>query len=391
MRGSLKLFTWLGIPVHLHWSFGLIFLFALWVGFTNNFSATGTLWLIGYISAVFGCVLLHEYGHALMARRYGVRTQDIILTPIGGIARLERMPEKPIQEFLVAIAGPLVNVAIAILLFALAAVLFQGERWELFNWSLGQFFSVDATGSEAVDSTGLVDENGIPTAWFLYFFTLLLVTNVILVLFNLVPAFPMDGGRILRSLLSIRLGRVRATQIATWLGQAIALLFVFAGVTGLWGFGITLALIGFFVFITARTENAMVRLDALLRRFKARDVMRPQFARLTANDWMQTPVALLQQGLERHFLVFDLEDRPVGILEEPQIVAALRKNDLSAEIAVYMRPQLKVVHQDQGLEHVYHLLQPGGIGIVAVADEGRIIGVIDQAGLQNFLRLHTAR
>ncbi len=391
MRGSLKLFTWLGIPVHLHWSFGLIFLFALWVGFTNNFSATGTLWLIGYISAVFGCVLLHEYGHALMARRYGVRTQDIILTPIGGIARLERMPEKPIQEFLVAIAGPLVNVAIAILLFALAAVLFQGERWELFNWSLGQFFSVDATGSEAVDSTGLVDENGIPTAWFLYFFTLLLVTNVILVLFNLVPAFPMDGGRILRSLLSIRLGRVRATQIATWLGQAIALLFVFAGVTGLWGFGITLALIGFFVFITARTENAMVRLDALLRRFKARDVMRPQFARLTANDWMQTPVALLQQGLERHFLVFDLEDRPVGILEEPQIVAALRKNDLSAEIAIYLRPQVRVVHQDQGLEHVYHLLQPGGIGIVAVADEGRIIGVIDQAGLQNFLRLHTAR
>lgn len=389
MRGSLKLFTWFNIPVHLHWTFGLIFLLALWISFTNSFTAVGTVWLMGYFGAVFACVLLHEYGHALMARRYGVQTQDIILTPIGGIARLERMPEKPAQEFFVAIAGPMVNVVIAIFLFALAALLFQGERWELFNWFLGQFLS---TGAEDSGMAGAVDENGIPTAWFLYFFTLLLITNIILVVFNLVPAFPMDGGRILRSLLSMKLGRVRATQIAAWLGQAIALIFIFVGVTGMWGFGITLSLIGFFVFITARTENNMVRLDALLRGYKARDVMRPQFARLSANDWMQTPITMVQQGLERHFLVFDLEDRLVGILEEPQIITALQKRDLSAAISQYMRPQPKIVHQEQGLEQIYHLLQQGGLGIVAVADEDQIIGVIDQAGLQNFLRINaTAR
>ncbi|MBK8192152.1 MAG: site-2 protease family protein [Lewinellaceae bacterium] len=383
MRSSLKIFTWFGIPVHLHWSFGFIFLLALWIGFTNNFTPLGTAWLVGYFIAVFGCVLLHEYGHALMARHYGVRTQDIILTPIGGIARLERMPEKPVQEFFVAIAGPLVNVVIAILLFGLAALIFQGERWMLFNWFLEQYLSF---GGEE-DMSGVMDGDGLPTAWFLYFFTLLLVTNIILVLFNLIPAFPMDGGRILRSLLSIQMGRVRATQMAALLGQGIAVLFVFVGVTGLWGFGFTLALIGFFVFITARTENAMVRLDALLRGYKARDLMRPQFARLSANDWMQTPVTMLQQGLERHFLVFDLEDHLVGILEEPQILAALKKRDLTAEIAQYMSPNVKIVHLEQGLEHIYHLVQSGS-GILAVAEEGEIVGVIDQAGLQNFLRIN---
>ena len=136
MRGSLRLFTWFGIPVHLHWSFGLIFLYAFWIGYDNNLDISGTVWLMGFFVALFGCVLLHEYGHALTARRYGVATHDIILTPIGGIARLEKMPEKPVQEFVVAIAGPLVNVAIALLLFAVSMLVFDGERWEFFKWCL---------------------------------------------------------------------------------------------------------------------------------------------------------------------------------------------------------------------------------------------------------------
>ncbi|MEO6038341.1 MAG: site-2 protease family protein, partial [Saprospiraceae bacterium] len=116
MRGSLKIFTWFGIPVYVHWSFGLIFLYILWKANQQSFSTNETLWLTGLYMALFGCVLLHEYGHALTARRYGIRTRDIVLLPIGGMARLERMPEKPSQELVVAIAGPLVNVAIALLL-----------------------------------------------------------------------------------------------------------------------------------------------------------------------------------------------------------------------------------------------------------------------------------
>ncbi|MCB0534697.1 MAG: site-2 protease family protein [Lewinellaceae bacterium] len=385
MRGSLKLFTWFGIPVHLHWSFGLIFLYALWIGYANNLDMLGTIWLMGFFMALFGCVLLHEYGHALTARRYGVQTQDIILTPIGGIARLERMPEKPVQEFLVAIAGPMVNVVLAIGLFFLGKLLFQGDRWTLFSWILEQNLTFgDSTGEEAAD---ILDESGIPSSGLLFYLPVLVVTNIALVVFNLIPAFPMDGGRIFRALLAMRLGRVRATQIASWLGQGIALLFI---VFGLWQGAITLALIGLFVFSTARSENSMVRLDALLRGYKARDLLRPNFTRLAANDWMQTPITLVQQGLERHFLVFDLEDRLVGYLPEAQILAAMKKHDLSAEISQYMRPDIKVIHQEQSLEYVYHLLQHQGLGVVAVADQGTLVGVIDQLGLQNFLRMRAS-
>lgn len=382
MRGSLKLFTWFGIPVYLHWSFGLIFLYALWIGYANNQGVLGTAWLMGYFVALFGCVLLHEYGHALTARRYGVRTQDIILTPIGGIARLERMPEKPVQEFLVAIAGPMVNVVLAALLFFLGKLLFEGDRWTLFNWVLEQNMMF---GGESEDMD-VLEETGITPSGLLYYLPVLVLTNIALVVFNLIPAFPMDGGRIFRALLAMRLGRVRATQLASWIGQAIAVLFV---VVGLWKNAFSLALIGVFVFTTARAENNMVRLDALLRRFKARDLMRPNFTRLAVNDWMQTPIGLLQQGLERHFLVFDLQDQLVGVLEEVRIVEAMKKRDLSAEIGQYVRPDVGVVSQEESMEYIFHLLQQRGIGLLAVADRGELVGVIDQAGLQNFLRLNS--
>ena len=382
MRGSLKLFTWFGIPVYVHWSFALIFLYAFWIGYENGWGPFGTLWVLVFLIPLFGFVLLHEYGHSLTARRYGVNTRDIILTPIGGIARLERMPEKPVQEFLVAIAGPMVNVVLAALLFFLGKLLFEGDRWTLFNWVLEQNMMF---GGESEDMD-VLEETGITPSGLLYYLPVLVLTNIALVVFNLIPAFPMDGGRIFRALLAMRLGRVRATQLASWIGQAIAVLFV---VVGLWKNAFSLALIGVFVFTTARAENNMVRLDALLRRFKARDLMRPNFTRLAVNDWMQTPIGLLQQGLERHFLVFDLQDQLVGVLEEARIVEAMKKRDLSAEIGQYVRPDVGVVSQEESMEYIFHLLQQRGIGLLAVADRGELVGVIDQAGLQNFLRLNS--
>lgn len=380
MRGSLKLFTWFGIPVHLHWSFGLIFVYALWIGYSNHMDLIGTVWLMGFFVALFACVLLHEYGHSLTARRYGVETQDIILTPIGGIARLERMPEKPAQEFLVAIAGPMVNVLIAFVLIGLSALLFHGERWELFKWFLQQQFAFSADA----DAGEVLEETGIKTSGLLFYLPVLVATNIGLVIFNLIPAFPMDGGRIFRSLLAMRLGRVRATRWAALLGQGIAVVFV---VVGLWQNAFTLALIGFFVFTTARTENAMVQMDDLLRRFKASDLLRPQFTRLLATDWMQTAIGLLQQGLERHFLVFEMDERLVGVLEEGDILAAAKKHDLSAQVAQYAHSAVEVVAPTESLQYVYYLMRQRGLPIIAVADENGLAGVIDQAGLSNFLRM----
>jgi Zn-dependent protease/predicted transcriptional regulator len=338
----------------------------------------GTIWLMGFFVALFGCVLLHEYGHSLTAKRYGVNTQDIILTPIGGIARLERMPEKPAQELLVAIAGPMVNVVIAILLLGLSKLIFRGDSWEMFQWFLDQQFSFSAG-----ESSDVIEETGIEPTGLLFYMPVLLATNIALVLFNLIPAFPMDGGRVLRALLAMRLGRVRATRVAAIVGQVIAVLFV---AFGLWNGAFTLALIGVFVFTTARAENNMVRLDEVFKKARVRDIVRPNFTHLYSNDWMQTPINLLQQGLERHFLVFDLNERLVGALEEEDILQAARKNDLSTPIEQYMAKDVAVVEIGDSLAQAYYLLKQNK-SILAVRDGDTLVGVLDESGLQNYMRL----
>lgn len=380
MGGSLKLFTWFGIPVHLHWTFGLIFLYAFWLGFSNGLTLIDTFWLMGFFIALFSCVLLHEYGHSLTARRYGVQTQDIILTPIGGIARLERMPEKPVQEFLVAIAGPMVNVVIALVLLVLGWLIFQNERWEIFKWFLEQ----QLTFADAEETAQAIAEAGIETTGFLFYLPVLIATNIALVVFNLIPAFPMDGGRIFRALLAMRIGRVRATRVAAIVGQVIAVAFV--------GFGLytgafTLTLIGIFVFTTARTENNMVQLDDRLKNHSASEIMRPLFTRLNMTDWMQTPIDMLRNGLERHFLVYDFNNNPVGVLEEDDILRALKKQDISSPVAQYMSDQITAVGLKESMLYVYYLIRQQGYGILGVQDaSGQIIGVIDEAGLANFLK-----
>lgn len=411
MRGSLKLFTWFGIPVYLHWTFALIVLYAVAIGYQSGPGLLGMLWATISLVLLFGFVLLHEYGHSLTARRYGVETKDIILTPIGGIARLERMPEKPVQEFFVAIAGPAVNVAIAAFLFGVGFFLFKDIYWDIFTASIWDYFSSialffqqlwslltgeislhdfqvmassEVTASAAQD---IMDETGVNPGVLLTALPAFLFVNLGLAMFNLVPAFPMDGGRVLRALLAMRLGRVAATRWASWVGQAVALIFIALAFL-LTNF--TLGLIGFFVLMNARSENAMVQLDDLLQRFKARDLMRINFTRLSVTDWMQTPIDLLRQGLERHFLVFDLGDRLVGALEEQDIMAAMKKRDTSAEIARYVQ-RAEVVHVGDSLQHVYYLLRHRGCPIVGVADGADLIGVIDQTGLQHFLRMQARR
>ncbi len=372
MRGALKLFTWFGIPVFLHWTFGLIFVYILWHAQSNEMSVIDTFWLTGLFMALFLCVLLHEYGHALTARRYGVKTRDIVLMPIGGVARLERMPEKPIQEFVVAIAGPMVNVVIATIILILIGIFADPAYLEVLKDAVLQ-----SSGEE------VLDERLQEIPQLLQFALNLAATNIALVLFNMIPAFPMDGGRVFRALLSMRTGRAKATRIAAWVGQAIALMLVGYG---LWSDGFMLAILGIFVIYAARSENEMVQMEDLLSRFTVRDVVRPQFSRLHTNDWMQSAIELLRHGLERHFLVFDFNDQLVGTLEEDEIILAIRKSNMSSEIGQHLHPA-EVVSVDDSLLKVYHLIRQQGFGIIGVMDENKLIGVVDEGGLTNFVRL----
>jgi Zn-dependent protease len=407
MRGSLKLFTWFGIPVHLHWTFALIFIFIFYQGYSQGAGLIGMLWFIGLFIALFGCVLLHEFGHSLTARRFGVQTQDIILTPIGGIARLERMPEKPIQEFLVAIMGPAVNVVIAILLLIIGKLMFSGLDWAYFKATVYDFFVPilaffqktgevisgdlpisqfsDALSAQAAYSEAAVleEETNLEVGGFLMSIPTLLSVNLWLVLFNMIPAFPMDGGRVFRSLMAMRIGRIKATAMASRMGQALAVIFV---ILGLWSGNFILALIGFFVFSTARSENTMVQLDEVLKKYTARDLMRTQYTRLLSSDWIQTPIQMLSTGLERHFLVFDMSENLLGALDESSILEAIKKRDLNHAVGDYMQA-VETVNQRESLHYIFYLMRGKGMPIVAVADELGICGVIDAEGLSYFLKM----
>src|SRR4051812_27334200 len=194
---KLRIGTAFGIPLYLHLTFFLLPLLILWAS-PEIGTAGQAAYLFGLVFAVFGCVVLHELGHALTARRFGIRTRDITLYPIGGVARLERMSERPWEEFWIAVAGPAVNVVIAL---ALGAVLLAGAV---------------AAGEEGL---------GVPGQ----FLFNLLISNLVLVGFNLIPAFPMDGGRVLPAVLSPRIGRGGATEIAARLGVGFAVLFMAGG------------------------------------------------------------------------------------------------------------------------------------------------------------------
>lgn len=374
MRGALKLFTAFGIPVFIHWTFGFIFVFILWNAHSEGMTTMETLTYTALFMSLFLCVLLHEYGHALAARRYGVKTQDIVLMPIGGVARLEKMPDKPVQEFVVAIAGPMVNVVIAILLV-------------LGIWLLADPAYIELMANlviSAEEGNSIIEETGIQIPQSLQFAINLAILNIVLVIFNMIPAFPMDGGRVFRALLSMKTGRPKATRIASMVGQVIAGLIIFYGI---WMNAFMTVILGAFVIYGARSENAMVQLEDLLSRYTTRDLVRSRFTRLHANDWMMTAIETFRHGLERHFLVFDMDENLVGVLEEESILYAMKKSDVMTEVINYAH-RSQTVRLSDSLAEVHRRIRYEGHGIVAVLnEEGTLAGVVDEAALSNFIRL----
>jgi Zn-dependent protease len=241
MKSSLRLGTAFGIGIYVHWSFLLL---PAWLLLTT-WGIVGTetiVYMLTLLAAIFGCVILHELGHALMARHFGIRTRDITLYPIGGVARLERMSERPLEELLIAVAGPAVNVVIALGLVFVLGVSGSVFRWEALIHSVPGGFLAG-----------------------------LLAANVMLVAFNLLPAFPMDGGRVLRALLSIPLGRLRATEIAAHVAVVVAVLLGLVGL--LWLNNPMLVLVAGFVFLAGRQELTVVRRQEALRRAEPIDVL----------------------------------------------------------------------------------------------------------------------
>ena len=371
MKGSFQIARVSGIPIQLHWSFFLILAWIVYTVLTRkgywDWHSLG--WTSFSVLVLFFCVVLHELGHALTARRYGVKTRNILLLPIGGLAVLERLPDKPNQELLVALAGPMVNVGLAVC-FAPMLLLLPYEKFQqIFGFitqSEGNFFVRDV----------------LPWEWFVFGFVAL---NLTVALFNLLPAFPMDGGRILRAFLSIRLARIRATRIATFLGQVFAVaLLVLGWEYENWAAGV----IGIFVYFNATVEYRAAKQDQQLDRYLVEEVFHKRFSRIYLNDPMSLPFQTLEQGQEHSFLVFNHWQILQGVLGEEMIMKAAKKGQLNLTAARFCANDYVYVFNDETLRTaLVRMQQSGKSGLPVCNKYGRLLGLIDHHTINHFLRL----
>lgn len=344
-----------GIDVYVHATF---FMLLAWIALSywrESQSVAAVVEGVGFILALFACVVLHEFGHALTARRYGIRTRDITLLPIGGLARLERMPDVPIQELWVALAGPAVNAVIAVVLFA---GLHASSAWQ----------SITRVGV----ATGAFAER-------------VMLANVVLAVFNLLPAFPMDGGRALRALLATRMEYMRATQRAAAIGQGMAVLFGFMGLQG----NPMLIFIALFVWIGAGQEASMVQMKSVLSGIPLRRAMLTRFRALTPTSTLGDAVDLLLTGSQQDFPVV-ADGRVEGMLTRSDLVKALTRSGRDASVRDVMTRECPAADASEMLETVLGRLQGRDCHTIPVLERGVLIGLVTMDNVGEFLTIQAA-
>jgi stage IV sporulation protein FB len=355
MSWSFSIGRLFGSELRIHATF---FLLLAWIG-ASAWLAEGTaaaITNIVFVLSLFACVVLHEFGHALAARRYGIRTPDITLLPIGGMARLEKMPEKPAEEIVVAIAGPAVNVLI----------------WAVLTVALG--------ATAGVTTLLQLDE---PAQGF---WARLAAVNLFLVVFNMIPAFPMDGGRVLRAVLSFFMDRPKATRIAARAGQGIAFLFGFLGLTS---GNPLLLLIAIFIFMAAAAESSDVLTRERAHDVPARVAMITSFERLAPDDTLEAAAQSLLRTTQAEFPVVDAQGTLVGVLTRAQIVDASAQKRATSPVSDAMTAEIPRVLLDTSLETVLDSLSKPGVPAVAVQDRrGNFLGYITRENFGEWMLLN---
>ncbi len=355
MRWSIKIGKLAGIDVFIHFTFFLLLAWIAFIHYSQNESVGAAVTGIVFILVIFACVVLHELGHALTARKYGIQTRDIILLPIGGVARLEKMPDKPAQELWVALAGPAVNVVIAALL---AGYLFVTNSFT----PVGQLTSASASFAERI-----------------------MAINIFLVVFNMIPAFPMDGGRVLRALLAMRLPYLKATQYAATLGQGIAVLF---GIVGLF-YNPLLLFIAFFVWIGAAQETKLTQMKSSFSGIPVTNAMLTEFRTLDRNQTLEQAVALTISGTQKDFPVTD-NGTIIGVLTQSDLLAALSKNGPQALVSEAMQHQFITVDSYDMLETAFSKLRDCNCHTLPVTRNNRLVGLLTMDNLGEFMRIQAA-
>jgi Zn-dependent protease/CBS domain-containing protein len=356
MGWSLNIGSIAGTAIRLHITF---LLFLAWIFFASYASggAEAASKSLAFTLLLFACVVAHEFGHIFMARRFGVTTPTVTLLPIGGVAQLERIPEKPWEEFLVAIAGPAVNIVIAV-----ALVLLFGATLEP-----GNLAGMDNA------AVGIADR--------------LAIVNVFLVLFNMIPAFPMDGGRVLRAVLASRLGYVRATEIAASIGQFAAFLLGFLGLFG----NPLLIFIAIFVYLAAASEAQLVAVRAMSRGVPVGAAMQTQFATLPPDAPIDHAIETLLRTSQNEFPVVDMTGRPAGVLGRSDLIRALKQFGPDASVADVMTSPVPTVGHRACLEEAFQILQEKAAPAVGVVDaNGQLVGLVTSETIGEMLMVRDA-
>ncbi|MBM3493392.1 MAG: site-2 protease family protein [Armatimonadetes bacterium] len=356
MKWSWSIGEYAGIGVYIHATFLLLIAYVGISHIMGGDTVSGATGGILFVLALFACVLLHEFGHALAARRFGIKTRDITLLPIGGVARLERMPDDPRQELWVAVAGPLVNVAIAGVLFV----------WLFVSRALVPVQELTVAGGPFLER--------------------LLVVNVILVAFNMIPAFPMDGGRVVRALLAMRMEYTRATQIAANLGQGLAMLF---GLVGLLSGQFMLLFIAFFVWIGAAQEASMVQMKSALGGIPVSRAMQTSFETVAPTDSLQKPVDLMLRGFQHDFPVL-WGNELIGVLTRSDLIAGLTQRGPEATVQDVMRRDFSVADPLDMLESAFMRLQECQCHTLPVVRQGEVVGLLTSDNLGKFMMVQAA-
>ena len=357
MKGILKLGKVAGISIEVHWTFSLLLIWVIIMELQREGDLQSALFSVVLILLLFLCVVLHELGHALTARFFHISTKKITLLPIGGVASLEKIPEKPQQELLVSIAGPLVNVLIALVL-----VLFIPFQY---------YMGLDAVNLEAQLAT--------PSLETLLFF--LCMANIMLVVFNLIPAFPMDGGRVLRALLAIFMGRLKATEIASGIGRAIAVLFLILGLF----YNPFLVLIAFFIYMGAYGENQMVKQSIQLQGYQVKDAMLTKITTFGPENSLEEVIDAILAGTEKDFMVIE-NNRAVGILHNHNIIKNSKKTDV--KVGVVMERSFQTLEETGDLKKLLPLIVSNKQRYFPVISKDKsLVGAIDMNNLSEFLLL----
>ena len=356
MKWSFKLTRIAGIDVYVHATF---FILIAWIGLSYwlvGGSLADAIRGVGFILTLFACIVLHELGHALTARRYGIRTRNITLLPIGGIASLERMPDDPKQEITVALAGPAVNLVIALGLWLWLSMSNALQQVEQFSLAEGSFLER------------------------------LMLVNIILAVFNLLPAFPMDGGRVLRASLSMRMDRNRATQVAAKIGQGLALWLGFMGLL----YNPFLIFIALFVWIGAAAEAGMEQIKSTLSDATVGRAMLTDFQTLSPDDSLSHAIKLTLAGSQKEFPV--LKDAViVGVLTQDNLLKGLQARGEQALVGDCMQQDIiQSADINEPLEKVLERLQSCHCPLLSVTKAGQLVGIVNLDNIIELIKIQSA-